>query len=117
MSGQNYIAFIQGHLLFQTSKYYFCIATVYHPSHKEKFMAIVITISSAQAKVSSIFLFVIEEIFRPSETVRGVEESLIPLLFKYRYINVFLINGKALKSRILEILAGLKTTVRKVFLF
>lgn len=72
MSGQNYIAFIQGHLLFQASKYYFCITTAYHPSHKEEFMAIVIAISSAQIEVSSIFLFVIEEIFRPSsEAARG----------------------------------------------
>lgn len=79
MSGQNYIAFIQGHLLLQASKYYFCITTVYHPSHKEEFMAIVNAISSAQIEVSSIFLFAIEEIFRPSsEAARGgITNSLV----------------------------------------
>lgn len=89
MSGQNYIAFIQGHLLFQASKYYFCISTVYHPSHKEEFMAIVIAISSAQVEVSSIFLSVIEEIFKPSsEAARG--ESLILLFLKYTHINILM---------------------------
>lgn len=72
MSGQNYIAFIQGHLLFQVSKYYFCITAVYHPSRKKEFMVILIAISSAQVEVSNVFLFVIEEIFRPSLGVGGV---------------------------------------------
>lgn len=42
-------------------------------------MAIVIAISSAQAEVSSIFLLVIEEIFRPSsEAAReGITNSLV----------------------------------------
>lgn len=91
MSGQNYIAFIQGHLLFQVSKYYFCITAVYHPSHKEEFMAIVIAISSAQAELSSIFLLVIEEILRPSsEAVGGGQETLILLFFKYTRINILM---------------------------
>jgi len=66
VSGQNYIAFVQGHLLFQVSKYYFCTTTVYHPSRKKEFMAILIAISSAQVEVSHVFLFVTEELFRPS---------------------------------------------------
>lgn len=90
MSGQNYIAFIQGHLLFQASKYYFCITTVYHPSHKEEFMAIVIAISSAQIEVSSIFLFVIEEIFLDLLLKQQGRESLILLFFKYTHINIIM---------------------------
>lgn len=90
VSGQNYIAFIQGHLLFQASKYYFCITTVYHPSHKEEFMAIVIAISSAQIEVSSIFLFVIEEIFLDLLLKQQGRESLILLFFKYTHINIIM---------------------------
>ena len=71
MSGQNYIAFIQGHLLFQVSKYYFCITAVYHPSHKKEFMAILIAISSVQVEVLNVFLSVVEEIFRPSSEGGG----------------------------------------------
>lgn len=90
MSGQNYIAFIQSHLLFQVSKYYFCITAVYHPSHKKEFMVILIAISSAQVEVSNVFLFVIEEIFRPSLGVGGVEKSWFLLFFKYTHINTLI---------------------------
>lgn len=55
MSGQNYIAFIQGHLLFQVSKHYFCITAVYHPSHEKEFMAILIAISPVQAEIPKVF--------------------------------------------------------------
>lgn len=61
MSGQNYIAFIQGHLLFQDSKYYFCITAVYHPSHRKEFMAILIAIGLMQAEVSNAFLFITKD--------------------------------------------------------
>lgn len=56
MSGQNYIAFIQGHLLLQVSKYYFCTTAVYQPSRKIELKATLTAIISAQ--VSNVFLSV-----------------------------------------------------------
>lgn len=114
MSGQNYIAFIQGHLLFQVSKYYFCITAVYHPSLKKEFMAILIAISSAQVEVSNVFLLVIEEIFRPPSG----GGSLFLLFFKYTHINVFLINEEGIKIKDTGNVSRLrKNSKRKCFFF